>query len=119
MSLQRKIKKRTERRAARVRGKMLNEQGLVRVSVFRSLKHIYAQIINDSEHKTVASCCSLDLPGKVSGSKKEVAHAVGIELAKRAKSLGIEAAIFDRGSFLYHGRVQAVAEGLREGGIKI
>lgn len=119
MSLQRKVRQRAERRAARVRSKIHNEQGLSRVSVFRSLKHMYAQIIDDANHKTIASCSSLDLKSKVSGDKKEVAHLIGIELAKRAKALGIEAVVFDRGSYLYHGRVKSLADGLREGGIRI
>lgn len=119
MSLQRKIQQRTERRAARVRGKIANEQGLARVSVFRSLKHIYAQIINDAEHKTIASCSSLSISEKLPNGKKEIAHAIGLALAKQAKTLGIESVVFDRGSYLYHGRVKALADGLREGGIKI
>jgi large subunit ribosomal protein L18 len=88
-----------------------------RISVFRSLKHIYAQLIDDSQHKTLASCSSFDVETK--GDKKAVARSVGVELAARAKSKGVEQAVLDRGGFLYHGRVKALAEGLREGGLKI
>lgn len=117
MAADRRIKIRTKRRALRVRSK-LKKSLQPRVSVFRSLKHIYAQLIDDGAHNTVASCSSLEL-GNVTGDKKAVARAVGSELAKRAKQQGIESAIFDRGQFLYHGRVKELAEGLREGGLKV
>lgn len=90
---------------------------LPRVSVFRSLKQIYAQIIDDAARKTLVSCSSLELK-KVAGDKKAVAHKIGLELAKRAQAQGLSAVVFDRGSFLYHGRVQALADGMREGGLK-
>ncbi len=90
----------------------------MRVSVFRSLRHIYAQVIDDSIGKTLVSCSSLDLEN-LSGDKKAIAQAIGFELAKRAQNKGITTAVFDRGSFLYHGRVKALAEGLRDGGLKI
>lgn len=89
-----------------------------RVTVFRSLKNIYAQVIDDTTHATLVSCSSLELD-KVSGDKKSVAHAVGMALGKKAKEKGIEKALFDRGSFLYHGRIRSVAEGLREAGLII
>lgn len=79
---------------------------------------MYAQLIDDTLHKTVASYSTIQFK-KVSGSKKEVAHAIGKELAARALKAGVEEAIFDRGSFLYHGRVAALADGLREGGLRI
>lgn len=118
MSFIRKINKSKERRAFRTRNKLKNSNGLPRVSVFKSLNQIYAQVIDDAAHRTLASSSSLDLK-KVAGDKKAVATAVGLALAKKAKEKGIEAARFDRGSFLYHGRVKALAEGLREGGLKI
>ncbi len=113
----RKDKIRTERRAARVRN--AQHRGVnPRVSVFRSLSHIYGQIIDDVTMKTVASSSSLVLEN-VSGDKKSVARAVGKDLAARAKEKGINKVIFDRGPFAYHGRVQAFVEGLREGGMQI
>ncbi len=114
--MRRKIACRTKRRALRVR-QVLNG-ALPRVSVFRSLKHIYAQVIDDNQQKTLASCSSLDLEN-VTGDKKAVAQAVGQELAKRALQHGIKEVVFDRGSFLYHGRVKALAEGLRDGGLQL
>lgn len=118
MSIQKKTIQSAKRRANRVRAAIKLHSDLLRVSVFRSLNHIYAQIIDDSAGKTIASCSSIDLK-KASGDKKAVAHIVGLELAKKAKEQGITAAVFDRGSFLYHGRVKSLAEGLREGGLKI
>jgi large subunit ribosomal protein L18 len=79
---------------------------------------VYAQVIDDSKQATIASCSSLELKG-LTGDKKSVAHAVGLELAKRAVSQGCTTVVFDRGSFLYHGRVKALAEGLRAGGLTL
>ena len=118
MSVERKIMQRTQRRELRTRKNLINAQGLPRVSVFRSLKHMYAQIIDDAAHKTLISCSSVELKD-LSGDKKSVARLVGATLAERAKKAGITAVIFDRGSYLYHGRVKSLAEGLREGGIKV
>jgi len=117
MSLIRKNRQRELRRAQRVR-KKFQESARPRVSVFRSLTHIYAQLIDDQTGKTVASCSSLVLKD-VSGDKKTRAHAVGKELAQRAKEAGVESAVFDRGRFKFHGRVKALAEGLREGGLQV
>ena len=89
-----------------------------RVSVFRSARNIYAQVIDDSQHKTLVSCSTVEFTD-LSGTKKEHAHKVGKELAQRALKAGITAVVFDRGSFLFHGRVAALAEGLKEGGIHI
>lgn len=112
-----KIKTRSKRRKQRV-SKKLRASELPRVSVFRSLNQIYAQIIDDAHHQTLVSCSSLDLKDR-SGDKKAVAHSVGLELASRAKEKNIERVVFDRGRFLYHGRIKALAEGLREGGLQI
>lgn len=106
-----------KRRALRVRER-IKLSGHPRISVFKSINQIYGQIIDDSASKTVVSCSSLELKN-LKGDKTEVARAVGIELAKRAKKAGIEKAVFDRGQFLYHGRVKAMADGLREGGLNI
>ena len=116
MSLLKKNIQRKHRRAERVRDR-LKESGLPRISVFRSLNHMYAQLIDDAQQHTIASCSSAEL--KAQGDKKAQAHAVGIELAKRAQQKGVEQVKLDRGQFLYHGRVKALAEGLREGGLKV
>jgi large subunit ribosomal protein L18 len=117
VSLRRKIAQRRKRREQRVRQNVKNTD-LLRISIFRSANHIYGQLIDDKEHRTLASCSTLELKGLV-GDKKAVAHAVGLELAKRTLEKGASRASFDRGSFLYHGRVKAFAEGLREGGLQI
>ena len=106
----------TARRIMRVRAKVKRYGMPPRVSVFRSLKHMYAQIIDDMTQNTVASCSSLELD--VTGDKSAVAHAIGLELAKRAKAKGVDAVVFDRGRFKFHGRVKALADGLREGTLK-
>ncbi len=118
MSVLRKIQQRKNRRAVRVRASIRACSTLPRISVHRTLKQIYAQIIDDSARITMVSFSSLELKN-VSGDKTAIAHAVGKELAQRAKDKGIASAVFDRGSFLYHGRVKALADGLREGGLTI
>ncbi len=117
MSLQKKVALRTERRKYRVRNNMFSRGMKLRVSVFRSLNHDYVQIIDDVKQTTVLSLSSLNLL-KQTGTKREIARQVGIELAKKAVSNGIKEVFFDRGSFLFHGRVREVAEGLREGGLQ-
>ena len=116
MSLQRKIAQGTARRVARVRSKLSSDKP--RVSVFRSLSHIYAQLIDDAQQKTIVSCSSVELKD-IKGDKKAVAFAIGKELAKRAQEHGVNVAVFDRGHYLYHGRVKSLAEGLREGGLQL
>lgn len=118
MSLIRKAQQREKRRVMRIRKRIIRKSDLPRVSVFRSLNHIYAQIIDDKGHNTLISCSTLEI-SDVKGDKKAAAKAVGIELAKRAKDKGIAAAVFDRGRFLFHGRIAELAEGLREGGLQI
>ena len=105
------------RRVLRVRAKVKRYGMPPRVSVFRSLKHMYAQIIDDMSQRTVASCSSLEV-NDLKGDKTEVARAIGLELAKRAKAKGVDAVVFDRGRFKFHGRVKALADGLREGTLK-
>ena len=117
MSIRKKIAQRAVRRALRVRRKLKNST-VPRVSVFRSAKYTYAQIIDDQKMSTLASCSSLELK-EVAGDKKVQAKAVGIELAQRALKLGVEKVVFDRGPFLFHGRVKELAEGLKEGGLQI
>ena len=116
MSLHKCEIKKTQRRVFRVRGKQLSRGEKPRISVFRSLNHIYAQIIDDSANATLVSFSSLNL-GKIKGDKKEVAKKVGLELGKLAAQKSIKEAFFDRGKYKYHGRVKALADGLREAGI--
>ena len=89
-----------------------------RLAVFRSAKHIYAQIIDDVNGVTLASASSLDKAIEGYGGNGAAATAVGKLVAERAKAKGIETVVFDRGGYLYHGRVKALAEGAREGGLK-
>jgi len=111
----------TIRRTKRVR-RALRPAGSLRprLSVFRSSQHIYAQIIDDSAGRTLAAASSLekDIRGAVkSGANKEAAAAVGELIASRATKAGIKDVVFDRGPYLYHGRVKALADSAREGGL--
>jgi large subunit ribosomal protein L18 len=107
-----------ERRHRRVRKKISGSAKRPRLSVFRSNRYIYAQIIDDGEGRTLVSASSrekaLELAGK---SKTEAAKEVGLALARRAREKGVEKVVFERGGNLYHGRVKALAEGAREGGL--
>lgn len=114
MSIERKIRARTQRRALRTRKRISGEYP--RVSVFRSLRSMYAQIIDDRNHKTVLGL-SLSSVENLSGDKTSQSHMLGLELAKKASAQGIKNVVFDRGSYRYHGRVKSFAEGLREGGL--
>jgi large subunit ribosomal protein L18 len=110
-----------EKREKRVRGKIAGTQEKPRLSVFRSDRHIYAQAINDAAGTTLATASTLckDLAEKIKGKKKvEVAKEVGKLIATRLQTLGVNNIVFDRGSFLYHGRVKALADGAREKGLK-
>jgi large subunit ribosomal protein L18 len=111
----------TERRAARVRRAIRKAaNGRLRLSVFRSSKHIYAQVIDDAAGRTVASASSLekDLRGKLkTGADAAAAGEVGKLLAERAISAGVKDVVFDRGRYLFHGRIKALADGAREGGL--
>jgi len=110
-----------KRRHARVRARVSGTPDRPRLCVFRSLKQISAQVIDDSTGRTLVTASSLSKEIRESGqkgAKAKVGKAVGILLAQRAKALGIEAVTFDRGGYLYHGRVKALAEGAREGGLK-
>jgi len=111
-----KIKKR-QQRAKRTRAKISGSAKRPRLSVFRSNKHVYAQLINDEKSVTLASASDLDLK---SGSKKklELAMAVGQLIAKKAAELKISSVIFDKGGYRYHGIIKALADGAREGGLK-
>lgn len=104
------------RRAVRVRSKVRGTAERPRLSVFRSNRAIWAQIIDDSTGRTLASADSNHLAEK-DLSKKDQAAKVGAVIAERAKAVGIERVVFDRGPYLYHGRVKALADGAREGGL--
>ncbi len=103
-------------RHKRVRTKIFGTHDVPRVCVFRSNTNIYAQIINDEEGITLVSASSLEF--KENGSNIEAAKLVGENLAKKAKKAGITKVVFDRGGYLYHGRVKALADALRDGGLE-
>jgi large subunit ribosomal protein L18 len=109
--VQRKIQ-----RQKRIRKKIRSTSNLPRLSVFRSNQHIYAQIIDDAKGITMLSVAENSEAGK--GTKIERAKAVGIELGKLASGKKITQVVFDKGSYSYHGRVKALAEGAREGGLQ-
>jgi large subunit ribosomal protein L18 len=88
-----------------------------RLNVFRSESNIYAQIIDDVNGSTLAAASSLDKEFEGKGGNCEAAKKVGVMVAERARAKGVEAVVFDRGGYLYHGRVKALAEGAREGGL--
>jgi len=109
-----------ERRRRRVRSRLARtNKGRPRLSVFRSGRHIYAQIIDDVAGHTLAAASTLDetLRGGKIGANKAAAEAVGKLLAERAKAAGITAVVFDRGGYLFHGRVKALADAARAGGL--
>lgn len=105
-------------RHRRVRGKISGTAARPRLSVFRSAKHIYAQIIDDINGTTLAAASTVDKEFEGLGSNKEAAKQVGVAVAKKALDKGIEEVVFDRSGYIYHGRIQALAEGAREGGLK-
>lgn len=106
-----------ERRQRRVRAKVIGTPACPRLSVYRSLSHIYTQLIDDQNGKTIVSANDSEI--KTGKTKTEKATEVGKLLAQKAIDKKIEKAVFDRGMFRYHGRVKAVAEGAREAGLKI
>ena len=106
------------KRHIRVRSKISGTADRPRLAVFRSNKHIYAQIIDDVQGKTLVSASSNEASFEGIGSNKEAAKKVGTVIAERAKAKGIEVVVFDRGGYIYHGRVSELAEGAREGGLK-
>jgi large subunit ribosomal protein L18 len=109
------------KRHLRVRKKISGTQERPRLSVFRSAKHIYAQLIDDVSGTTLASASTVDkeLAGQIkNGGNVEAARKVGELIAKRAKAKGFEKVVFDRGGYLYHGRIQALADAAREAGLE-
>ncbi|HIE64843.1 MAG: 50S ribosomal protein L18 [Nitrospira sp.] len=111
-----------ERRHRRVRRKIVGTADRPRLSVYRSLNQIYAQIVDDHSGKTLVASSSLEKGGKGrgetrDGGKIEVAKGVGTQLAILAKKANIESVVFDRGGYIYHGRIKALADSAREGGL--
>ncbi len=111
-----------ERRHRRVRAKISGTAQRPRLNVFRSSAHIYAQVIDDTQSHTIVAASDLEEAVRErageGATKSARAKAVGEVIAERAKTAGVDAVLFDRGGFLYHGRVKAVADGAREGGLK-
>ncbi len=106
------------RRHKRVRAKIAGTPERPRLNVFRSGTNIYAQIIDDVNGKTLAAASSLDKGFTCDGTKSDAAKLVGQKVAERAKAAGVTVVVFDRGGYVYHGRVAALAEGAREGGLE-
>ena len=109
-----------QRRHKRIRVSLSGTGERPRLNVFRSLQHIYAQVIDDVSGKTVAAASTNEpeVRGKLSGSKTDHARAVGKVIAERAKEKGVSSVVFDRGGYLYHGRIKALADAAREAGLK-
>ena len=110
-----------DRRKLRIRKKVTGTAERPRLTVFRSLKHIYAQVVDDVAGKTVAHCSTLskDVKGQADEAKKsDAAVMVGKAIAGQLKAKGITKIVFDRNGYLYHGRIKALAEGAREGGLE-
>lgn len=105
------------RRHVRVRKKVAGTAERPRLAVFRSNRHIYAQLIDDDAARTIAAASDTEVSS--AGSKADAARAVGALIAERARSAGVSRAVFDRGGRLYHGRVAALADGAREKGLQI
>ncbi len=110
------IQQRRSRRRARVRSRISGTSSRPRLAVFRSGKHIYAQIIDDVAGKTLAAASSST--AKVTGDKTSASAVVGKIVAEAAQKLGLTSVVFDRGGYKYHGRVKALAEAAREGGLQ-
>jgi len=111
-------KKARLKRHKRVRGKVHGTAECPRLNVFRSLQHIYAQLIDDDKGVTLVSASTVEKDFAEYGGNKTAAHNVGKLLAERAAKKKITTVVFDRGGYIYHGRVQELAEGAREGGLK-
>jgi len=118
----RKVSSRDARikRHSRLRQRVIGKQGRPRLNVFRSVNHIYAQVVDDTAGHTIASSSSLELGIKTEAegkTKTAIARGVGLLVAERAKNKGVSEVVFDRGGFKYHGRIKALAEGAREAGL--
>ncbi len=108
------------KRISRIRKKISGTSECPRLCVFKSNKHIYAQIVDDANGKTLASMSTVDKDFEKSDEKgkRGAAKLVGMAIAERAKAAGINKVVFDRGGYIYHGRVKSLSEGAREGGLK-
>ena len=112
------VRQARERRHRRIRGKVSGTAERPRLAVFRSNRGISAQLVDDTEGRTLAAASWLNLKKSFKGDKTEQASEVGKLLATNAKKAGVERCVFDRGGYLYHGRVKALADGAREGGLE-
>ncbi len=122
MLKKRQLKNKRQRRKRSIRKKIFGTPVRPRLTVFRSNKHIYAQVIDDLNGHTLASASSVDTDARdevADLGKEDQAREIGKILADRAQQQGIEKVVFDRNGFIYHGRVAAVAEGAREGGLEL
>lgn len=117
MSLRKNLNYKRLGRKKRVRANIRGNALKPRLSIFRSHTHIYAQLIDDLDHRTLVSVSTLDI--KKGGKKSDSAKAVGEAIAKKAIAMGVKKAVFDRGSYRYHGRVKALADGARANGLEI
>ena len=116
----RKIEKKAIRNRIhrRIRRKLSGTAERPRLAVFRSVAHIYAQVIDDAQGQTLVSASSVDKDGKTKGGNVAAAKAIGRLVAERAKEKGIKSVVFDRGGYQYHGRVKALADAAREAGLE-
>ena len=116
----RKIEKKEFRKTIheRIRRKLRGSAARPRLAVFRSVAHIYAQVIDDAEGKTLVSASSVDKAAKTKGGNVAAAKAIGKLVAERAKEKGITRVVFDRGGYPYHGRIKALADAAREAGLE-
>ncbi len=106
-----------EKKKLKIRKRVTGSAERPRLTIFRSAKHVYAQVIDDATGTTLVSASTLDTDG-VKGANKDACAAIGKEVAKRAVGKNIKQVVFDRNGYLYHGRVQALAEAAREGGLE-
>jgi large subunit ribosomal protein L18 len=106
------------RRHKRVRGKISGTAARPRLNVFRSANHIYAQLIDDDAGKTVCAASTIEKAFGEYGGNVEAAKKIGLAIAEKGKAAGVNEVVFDRSGYVYHGRIAALAEGAREGGLK-
>lgn len=120
MYKQKDVREARRRKHARVRARVSGSPERPRLAVFRSSAHIYAQVIDDVNRRTLVAASDIDPDGKggAKGGKSDRAKAVGNLIAQRAKAAGVSKVVFDRGGYLYHGRVKALADAAREGGLE-
>ncbi|MBI2482760.1 50S ribosomal protein L18 [Candidatus Uhrbacteria bacterium] len=120
MAMPTTTRERRQRRHQRIRAQVQGTRARPRLSVFRSARHVSAQLIDDANHQTLVAASDREVTapeGTQAQRKVAIAHAVGALLAERARAKGISAVVFDRAGYTYHGRVQGIADGAREGGL--